>query len=55
MLGVGVVYLLFEKSILGQSGKAGDDSFSSLNYLSRAIIGVQVCQARVHITEGLQS
>lgn len=55
MLGVGVVYLLFEKSILGQSEEAGDDSSFSLNYLSRAIIGIQVCQARVHIIEGLQS
>ena len=51
MLGVGITYLLFEKSILSQSKKSREDSSSaSLDYLSRAIIGVQVCFAVSHIT-----
>ena len=43
MLGVGIVYLLFEKNILGQSSKTrGEVASISLDYLSRAILGVQV-------------
>ena len=46
MLGVGIVYLLFEKSILGRSEAAKDELAStSLDYLSRAVIGVQVRRA----------
>lgn len=43
MLAVGVVYLLFEKSILADAESSKDElSTSAADGLSRAIVGVQV-------------
>jgi phosphatidylinositol glycan class N len=42
MVLVGVVYLLFEKSLLQRSKMAGDSTAPADNSISRALIGVQV-------------
>jgi hypothetical protein len=42
MVAVGVLYLTFDKSILGQSSPRGDSSTLPNNSLSRTLIGIQV-------------
>jgi len=44
MVAVGVLYLLFEKSILADSDYTKDElASSSIDGLSRIILGLQVC------------
>lgn len=42
MVVVGVLYLIFQKSLLGKSKLLGDSTAPAKDMISRALIGIQV-------------
>ena len=43
MVAVGIFYLIFQKELLGKAKLAGDSTAPANDFVSRILLGVQVC------------
>ena len=43
MVAVGILYLVFQKELLGQSKMAAESTIPTNDLVSRMLLGVQVC------------